>query len=101
MIKLFIFVFLYLKISESSIQNYIYFSKISKEKCGYLSCFHVSMFILCTKIGILVLYRYINLVLCDETEFQCQSGYGCLDKSLLCDAHPQCLHGSDEQGCGT
>ena len=37
---------------------------------------------------------------CTADEFQCDSGYGCLDQSLLCDTQPQCLHGSDEFGCG-
>ncbi|XP_072033271.1 CUB and sushi domain-containing protein 3-like [Amphiura filiformis] len=47
----------------------------------------------------IILERRESPVLCRETEFQCKSGYGCLDKLLICDAHPQCLHASDEQGC--
>ena len=41
-----------------------------------------------------------RLVGCLDDEFACQSGYGCLDRSLLCDNLLQCLHGSDEVGCG-
>ena len=47
---------------------------------------------------ILISFTYIQ-VGCTADEFQCHSGYGCLDQSLLCDAQPQCLHGSDEFGC--
>ena len=37
---------------------------------------------------------------CSEDQFFCESGYGCLEKSLLCDNRVQCLDGSDEFGCG-
>ncbi|XP_072030186.1 CUB and sushi domain-containing protein 1-like [Amphiura filiformis] len=39
-------------------------------------------------------------VLCGLDEYLCESGYGCLNHSLLCDNNPQCLRGSDENGCG-
>ena len=37
---------------------------------------------------------------CKSDEFSCNSGYGCLDKSLVCDQMPLCLDNSDEEGCG-
>ncbi|XP_072030434.1 CUB and sushi domain-containing protein 1-like [Amphiura filiformis] len=36
---------------------------------------------------------------CGTGEYLCDSGYGCLNQSLLCDNNPQCLNGSDEIGC--
>ena len=38
--------------------------------------------------------------MCDETEFQCSSGYGCIDQSLQCNAYMQCADDSDEANCG-
>ncbi len=40
-------------------------------------------------------------VSCASHEFQCTSGYGCLLQARICDNYPQCLDGSDEDGCGT
>ncbi|XP_072037655.1 dorsal-ventral patterning protein tolloid-like [Amphiura filiformis] len=36
---------------------------------------------------------------CVADEFACNMGLVCLDNSLVCDNHPQCLHGEDEHGC--
>ncbi|XP_072037246.1 uncharacterized protein [Amphiura filiformis] len=41
----------------------------------------------------------LTWVPCSTEEFTCESGYGCLDRQLLCDNQRQCLHGSDERGC--
>ncbi|XP_072020845.1 low-density lipoprotein receptor-related protein 12-like [Amphiura filiformis] len=38
---------------------------------------------------------------CGEGDYQCESGYGCLESSKVCDNYPQCLDGSDEAGCAT
>ncbi|XP_072029481.1 uncharacterized protein [Amphiura filiformis] len=43
--------------------------------------------------------RTSNPAICDETEFQCASGYGCLDQSLTCNAYTQCADESDENNC--
>ena len=39
--------------------------------------------------------------LCDEEELLCATGYGCIAEAHQCDSIPQCLDGSDEDGCGT
>ncbi|XP_072046447.1 tolloid-like protein 2 [Amphiura filiformis] len=36
---------------------------------------------------------------CNEDEFLCHTGYGCLEQSLVCDSQPQCVDKSDENGC--
>ena len=42
----------------------------------------------------------LHVVPCESGDFLCKSGYGCLNQSLICDNHPQCLNGSDEVACG-
>ena len=39
---------------------------------------------------------FSRTVTCRESEFQCETGFGCLDASLLCSGVPQCLDLSDE-----
>ncbi|XP_072046375.1 tolloid-like protein 2 [Amphiura filiformis] len=36
---------------------------------------------------------------CDEGEFLCATGYGCLENKYVCDSIGQCLDASDEDGC--
>ena len=42
------------------------------------------------------LFSVLFAVHCRPSEFQCKSGYGCLDTSFVCDRHSLCLDGSDE-----
>ena len=44
-------------------------------------------------------FSYVS-VPCKEDEFECLSGYGCVESSMVCDNYPHCLHGSDEDRCG-
>ena len=46
-------------------------------------------------------FHYFIAGECKSTEFQCKSGYGCLDSMLVCDDKASCLDESDEDDCGT
>ncbi|XP_072046284.1 low-density lipoprotein receptor-related protein 12-like [Amphiura filiformis] len=37
---------------------------------------------------------------CHQSEFKCQSGYSCIDQSLVCDVNFDCYDESDEYECG-
>ena len=37
---------------------------------------------------------------CLPGEFACETGYGCLDPSLVCSVYVECADKSDERGCG-
>ena len=38
--------------------------------------------------------------MCKANEFRCGSSLICIDDSKVCDRHPDCPHGEDENNCG-
>ena len=46
-----------------------------------------------------IIYSFILIELCDNDDFWCASGLGCIDQSFVCDSVLHCVDGSDEFNC--